>query len=215
MKQGILFDLDGTLWDSSKQVITAWNRALKKCPDIDYGITEEDMRGFMGKTVDEIAPLFFKGVSKDRAGELLRLCLAEEVLELKTNGGTLYPHLEETLRTLSRSYLLAVVSNCQPNYLQTFLDYHKLGGYFSDWECAGRTGLSKGENIRLVQSRNYLQQTVFVGDTQGDCDAAEFAKVPFIHAEYGFGEISGGADLKINDITELPHKVSELMGRME
>ena len=214
MKQGILFDLDGTLWNSSKQVIAAWNRALKKCPDIDYGITEEQMRGFMGKTVDEIAPLFFKGFSKDRAAEILHLCLAEEVFELKTHGGTLYPHLEETLRTLSGSYQLGIVSNCQMNYLQAFFDYHKLGGYFSDWECAGRTGLSKGENIRLVQSRNHLEQVVYVGDTQGDCDAAEFAKVPFLHAAYGFGEVRGDSP-KMDDITELPHRVLRLMSNIE
>jgi phosphoglycolate phosphatase len=30
MEKGIIFDLDGTLWDSCEQVIPAWNRVLKR-----------------------------------------------------------------------------------------------------------------------------------------------------------------------------------------
>ena len=64
-------------------------------------------------------------------------------------------------------------------------------GYFTDWECSGRTGLPKGENIRLVVERNHLQAPVYVGDTRLDYEAAQQAGVPFIHAAYGFGTIEG------------------------
>ena len=55
--------------------------------------------------------------------------------------------------------------------------------------CPGRTGLTKGENIKLVIKRNNLKNPIYVGDTQGDANAAKFAGVPFIFAEYGFGEV--------------------------
>ena len=35
MKKGILFDLDGTLWDSSEQVAVSWKEALEQRPDVD------------------------------------------------------------------------------------------------------------------------------------------------------------------------------------
>ena len=31
MKQGIIFDMDGTLWDSAEQVAASWTLALHQC----------------------------------------------------------------------------------------------------------------------------------------------------------------------------------------
>ncbi|MGB4438753.1 MAG: HAD hydrolase-like protein [Sedimentibacter sp.] len=36
MNNGIIFDLDGTLWDSSRQVVDAWNHVINECEDINY-----------------------------------------------------------------------------------------------------------------------------------------------------------------------------------
>ena len=41
MKKGILFDLDGTLWDSSEEVAISWTEALKKHSDTKMEITTE------------------------------------------------------------------------------------------------------------------------------------------------------------------------------
>ena len=71
-------------------------------------------------------------------------------------------------------------------YIETFLTVHGLEKYFSDTECNGGTGLSKGENIRLVMERNGIERAVYVGDTLMDMQAADQAGVPFIHAAYGF-----------------------------
>lgn len=210
MDKSIIFDLDGTLWDSSSQVVAAWNTVLRKLPDIDYYITAEDMKGFMGKTADVIAKLFFTNVSDERGMEIINLCFDEEVNQIRKNGATLYPNLEDTLKLLSNSYNLAIVSNCQLNYLRTFLDYYNLKNYFCDYECAGRTNLIKEENIKLITRRNNLKNVVYVGDTQGDYEAAKSANVKFVHAAYGFGQISGSNYYVINSITELPEVVSTL-----
>ncbi len=59
----------------------------------------------------------------------------------------------------------------------------------TDFECPGYTGLPKGENCKLVMERNGFQSAVYVGDTQGDADAAALAGIPFVFCEYGFGEV--------------------------
>ena len=53
-KQGILFDLDGTLWDSGEAVVASWNEVLDSLPDVDMYITTEDMQSYMGLPMDEI-----------------------------------------------------------------------------------------------------------------------------------------------------------------
>ena len=50
-KIGILFDLDGTLWDSSRAVIDSWNEVIETLPDFHKKGTVEDMMSLMGKTI--------------------------------------------------------------------------------------------------------------------------------------------------------------------
>lgn len=186
---GIIFDLDGTLWDASKQVAPAWNRVLDLYPQLQKHITETDMRGFMGKTLDTIAGLMFPNMDENERMKILRECCLGEQVYLREHGGTLYPNLEKTLMLLQDKYKLFIVSNCQDGYVQAFLEYHGFEQYFTDFEMSGRTGQIKGENIKLIMARNHLTKAVYVGDTLGDMEAANYAGVPFIYAKYGFGNL--------------------------
>lgn len=199
-KKGIIFDLDGTLWDTVEQVVPAWNSVLSSYKDII--ITTADMRSFMGKTIDKIAELIFKEMASEERIKILKECCKEERKYLEKHGGTLYKELENTLRLLGKTYSLYIVSNCQDGYVQAFLNYHKLGNYFEDIEMSGRTGKQKGENIKLIIERNKIKKAVYVGDTIGDLEAAEYAKIPFIYAKYGFGKVDK-ATYSIKNISEL------------
>ena len=55
MKKGMLFDMDGTLWDSARAVVDSWNVVIDTLPDFHKRITVEDMESLMGKTMDDIA----------------------------------------------------------------------------------------------------------------------------------------------------------------
>lgn len=184
---GIVFDLDGTLWDVSKQVVPAWNHILSLYPKLQKQITDSDMRGFMGKTLETIAGLMFPDMDEKERVQILQECCRGEQAYLREHGGTLYADLEKTLLLLREKYELFIVSNCQDGYVQAFLDFHGLGQYFTDFEMSGRTGKTKGENIKSIIARNNLTNAVYVGDTLGDLEAAKYAGIPFIYAKYGFG----------------------------
>jgi len=77
-----------------------------------------------------------------------------------------------------------------------------MGKYFKDIECAGNTGLVKGENIKKVIERNHLKNYVYVGYTRGDCDGAKLANIPFVYASYGFGKVKG-YDYIIEEVADL------------
>ena len=70
-------------------------------------------------------------------------------------------------------------------------------------EMSGRTGMNKGQNIKLLMERNGIDRACYVGDTDGDEKAASFAKIPFVWAKYGFGE-AVAPDHVISSITDLP-----------
>lgn len=193
----IIFDMDGTLWDSAENVARAWNAAVGK-----EMFTEKDIKGVMGLTMTTIAERFFPDETEEKRGEFLKKCCEYENKYLRAHGGRLFPNTESTLRELAKSHRLFIVSNCQDGYIEAFLDFYKLGDLFEDTLCWGDNRLEKWENIKLIIKRNHLSDALYVGDTQGDCDSAYRAGARFAHAAYGFGT-ADRFDCRLNDISEL------------
>ncbi len=183
----VIFDLDGTLWDSCRSVAESWSRTLAE----DHGgllqLSEADIQGIMGMTAEQIAAKLFT-VYGDQALEICLDCLKKECEYISNHGGKLYPGVGQLFQLLSPTVGLYIVSNCQDGYIQCFGRYTGLERYICDFECSGVTGLSKGENIRLIARRNFLRSPIYVGDTAMDEESARSAGVPFIHAAYGFGQ---------------------------
>jgi phosphoglycolate phosphatase len=198
----IIFDLDGTLWDALDEVLVVFNAVLRRHNDIKNQLSKDDLRGITGLQVKEAGRKLFPYLEESRHQEILMECSRLECQHLSEQGGRLYDNLEDVLKVLSSKYKLVIVSNCQDGYIEAFFKYHKLDKYFIDYENPGRTGLSKGENIKLVIKRNKLASPIYVGDTLGDQQAAEFAGIPFVYAEYGFGEVTR-FDYKIECFEEL------------
>lgn len=197
----ILFDLDGTLWNSSKQVAESWNIVFKR-ENIDLVLTAKDIQSVMGMLMEDIIMTFMPNEPKEKAYRVLKLVTDYENEYVGEVGGVLFPHLEDTIKALSERYKLTIVSNCQAGYIEAFFKAHHLEQYFVDYENPGRTGLDKAGNIKLVATRNGFKYPVYVGDTSGDQKSAKKAGVPFIYASYGFGEVEE-YEGKITSIEEL------------
>ena len=201
---GLIFDLDGTLWDSADTVCRSWNLTLERlAPEFAGRITRSGIEGCMGMLMDDILRRLLPELREDRFSAVLDGILTDENAYVEEHGGVLYPHVPETLALLAARYPLFIVSNCQDGYIEAFFQAHGLGGYFTDYEDPGRTGKPKGDNIRLVMERNGLKQPLYIGDTQGDWNAACQAGVPFLHAAYGFGRVPEHLPA-VQDFAELP-----------
>jgi phosphoglycolate phosphatase len=191
MIDSIIFDLDGTLWDSTTEVANAFNQVLTaKHPEIKEVVTPQRLRELFGLPLDVIAERLYQSVPREHAVKVMEECCEYECEYLAEHGAVLYEGLEETLKELSKKYKLMIVSNCQEGYIQCFFAaYPHLEQYFMDYEYPGRSGKLKADNIRMVVGRNKLHNPIYVGDTQGDANAAGEAGVPFIYARYGFGDV--------------------------
>lgn len=199
----IIFDLDGTLWDSRTSVCEAWARAIEsEFPQL-RPPTPEEFGKQMGKLLPDIGRSLFPELTEAENERLVGKCCEIENDYLAEHGGILYDGLEDTLARLSKTHRLIIVSNCQSGYIEAFFSSHGLQKYFVDHCCSGDTGRTKAENIKLVIERNELKAPVYVGDTALDQSSAQTAGVPFIWAAYGFGEPEK-YDAKLISITELP-----------
>ena len=185
-QKAILFDLDGTLWNSSAEVLLCWNRVLAP---LGRHITPQQMDKLMGLTPHEIGDVQFPDLSPEKRYALTDRCLAAEDPYLFERGARLYPHVRQTLRQLKERYFIGLVSNCTEPYALAFMHAHGLADLFDDHETAGRTGLGKGKNIALLLRRNQIHTAVYVGDTAKDQTAAQEAAIPFLYASWGFGDL--------------------------
>ena len=209
MKKGIIFDMDGTLWDSSENVAISWTEKVRELGYDFPDITQQDVMGVMGLTMDRIADKLFGSLPLEERRELLDRCCDNEEQYLLRHGGVLYPDLEKTLIRLKKKYHLYIVSNCQSGYIETFLEHYGFGEHFDDIECYGNNLKGKGDNIALIVSRNGLDRAWYVGDIQGDYDSTMEAGIDFIHSAYGFGTIDHPVP-ELERFSDLPGLMKEL-----
>lgn len=190
MFDGLIFDLDGTLWDATEGICKTWNVILNEYSYVrTEPITVKELEGCMGLPMDEIAKKLFPNIEHKLRMSLLDKCCVLENEYLAKHGGRLFPKVLETLESLSNKYRLFVVSNCQTGYIESFFKGNGTGKYFTDILSYGETGLTKGENNKIIIERNNLKNAVYIGDTQGDRQSAIDAEIPFVYAEYGFGNV--------------------------
>lgn len=185
-KQAILFDLDGTLWDSSENVMRSWNEALGLL-GVERSFDAQAMRSLMGLPMDEIFQALLPDIQGEDRKKAEDFCEQYENEYVERHGGNLYPDVEEVLSRLHERYFIAIVSNCQKGYIEAFLRHYGFEKYIDDLESFGGTGQGKAENIRLVMERNQLESGWYVGDIYKDYAASTEAGIPFILAAYGFG----------------------------
>lgn len=199
---GIIFDIDGTLWDSSKPVLESWNMAICDTVGPDKQISAEFLSGLFGLPMNKIAEALFPNKSPEEQIRLGEICFDYENKYLETHPGILYPGVTDALSALARKYKLYIVSNCQSEYIKVFLKTSGLAPFIQDCLCYGDTKTSKGQTIRTLMQKNNLKDVIYVGDTQGDANACKEADIPFIFVTYGFGEVPD-ASIQIDNLTEL------------
>ena len=205
---GVIFDLDGTLWEVIESTFYSINEIAKK-----HGLKEIKMETVLkvfGLNKEESAKLYFPELDLDKSLELVDEIAVINIQNLKKNGGNLYPNLKYVLDILKEKYKLYIVSNTsEDEYIEAFLISSGMKDYFKEYLAASKLNISKGEAIKKVIKENNLRKAVYIGDTKKDLEAAEFVRIPFIQVKYGFGE-----DLKlkysIDDLKELPKVIEEV-----
>lgn len=203
MYESLIFDIDGTLWDSRALVAEGYNIQLRREGLDHLCVTAEDLKPLFGKVMTEIADAILASVVENERYALMDRCMATENQYLHDNPCHIgYPGIRETVEKLSQKYRLFIVSNSQCGYPQLCIEKLGLTEYITGHLCFGDTGTEKGETIRRLMEKYHIQNAAYVGDTQGDYEATVQAGIAFIFAAYGFGHPENW-DAKIEKFEEL------------
>lgn len=183
----LIFDLDGTLWDSTLACAEGWTQGVRQVDPKSKAFTPQDLASIMGMTFDKAVEKLMPHSKEEERKEIGEICYQKEMEQIEELGAPLYDGVAEGIKELSQHYPLYIVSNCLEDYLTLFYRLSGLEKYFKDAECYGRTGKPKNLNIQSVIERNQLKSPAYIGDTSGDQRAALFAGATYYHVNYGFG----------------------------
>jgi len=201
--ESLIFDIDGTLWDSRALVAEGYNIQLKKEGLEHLFVDAETLRPLFGKVMTAIADSIFASVPLPQRYDLMERCMDTENKYLFENECKIgYPGVKETLEELSKKHRLFIVSNSQRGYPELCIEKLGLGEYIEGHMCFGDTGTSKGQTILSLIKKHKIGSCVYIGDTQGDLEACEEAGIPFIFCGYGLGRADRW-DARIESIDEL------------
>ena len=190
--ESLIFDIDGTLWDSRALVAEGYNIQLKSEGLDHLCVTAEDLKPLFGKVMTEIADAILATIPVEERYDLMDRCMKTEndyLFENECNIG--YPKIKETMAELAKSHRLFIVSNAQCGYPELCIEKLGLGEYIQGHMCFGDTGTSKGKTIRTLMEKHNIENCIYIGDTQGDYEATVEAQIPFLWCAYGFGSPEG------------------------
>lgn len=196
----LIFDLDGTLWDAAAASTYGWNVALESL-GLPQRVTVEGIRSVSGRPFPECVSTLLPELVPVPAS-IMELLEARERTGIELIAGELYDGVAGGLARLAGRYPLFVVSNCPDWYLDEFFRHTGLRGHFAGWDCYGLSKISKSGMLSKLAVSHRLVNAVYVGDTQGDRDAAAAAGMDFAYVRYGFGDL-GDVPLSFSAFSEL------------
>lgn len=186
--ESLIFDIDGTLWDSRALVAEGYNLQLAQEGHPELFVTAADLKPLFGKTMTEIADAVLGPIPLPERYEMMARCMATEQVHLRQDPCRIgYPGVPETLEELARRHRLFIVSNSEQGYPELTMEKLGITHLFQGHLCFGDTGTDKGTTIRRLLETYGITSAVYIGDTQGDMEATHKAGLPFVWASYGFG----------------------------
>ena len=189
--ESIIFDVDGTLWDSRALLADAYNAQLQAEGITGLHVTAELLKPLFGKTMTLLADGLFGGhVPAPERYALMDRCIERMDSHMEAFAGPHmgYPDLRATMEQLKKNHRLFIVSNGQKGYPQMAAKKLGLADLMDGYLSFGDTGTSKGQTILRLMKEQNIQSAVYIGDTQGDLEACQEAGIPFIWTTYGFGQ---------------------------
>ncbi len=205
-KKLVIFDMDGTLVDSSITIVNAINYVRDKLslPPLTKDI-------ILTKVNDpELNPALFFYETEEFTPQQ-----EEWFSEYYTNNHEkelqLYDGIEELLKELkTKDYLLAIATNSYRDSTLKSLNHLNILDYFSSIACYDDVGRGKPApdmlEKNLKDTNVEAKEAIFVGDSERDLMAANSLNIDYIMINWGFSDYEDA----IHSIDKLKEKILEL-----
>jgi len=199
----LIFDMDGTIFDSDRANAEAVKRAISNMK-MKIPVDEEKIGANLGMSSEQ----FYKSIlprDKIQLWEELRAGTRKQHKSSIAEFGKLFPEVVETLKILrKRGYKLAICSSCSVHYFDIALSNFSIRDYFDYAECTGEHNLTKSKLVGKIKSKFPGLKAAIIGDRSQDIEAARENDALAIGVLYGYGKDEPKeADVQIKRFSEL------------
>ena len=213
----LIFDLDGTLADTSPDLLGATNAVLaaRGRPLLDLGHLRH-MVGFGARALIHQAMAASGAPAEEEDMSALVEIFLAHYRDHIADGTRLFPRVAETLEDLkARGARLGVLTNKPQELTDPLLPMLGLEGIFAAVYGAGRKPYTKPDPriFHDVVAESGGGPAVMIGDSMTDLQTARAAGAPCILMSYGFTPVPAselGADIVLDDFGSLPEAVRQL-----
>jgi phosphoglycolate phosphatase len=202
-KELLLFDLDGTLIDSAKDLALSINYMLSEINRDKF--SDEIIDSWVGNGAATLVKRALSGSVE--VDENLDAKIFENALEIfltyyKNNlcvATVMYPNVKTTLKILKDSgYKLAIITNKPSEFIKPILEKLEIYDMFS--LCIGGDSLSQRKPhpmplLHICKELGlHVEKSIMIGDSKNDILAAQAANIQSIAVSYGYNY---GEDIRV------------------
>lgn len=189
-KKLLIFDVDGTVWDSEKDVYLAFNHTLKE--NAGFEITKEEFQNLAGLHLEvmfeKVLPNDKKNLAEEYAKKYKKYYIDEGHY---TDATTLFENVKNTIDTFkNKGFYMAVASSKPKRILDKMVAYFDLKGfnYVLGTEESNFKHKPDPEIVNYIMKELNCtkEETVIIGDSKSDIMCGKNAEIDTIAVTYGY-----------------------------
>lgn len=214
MKESIkllIFDLDGTLIESHRDILTAVNRTLEHFKI--SSVSEKEIKKYIGSGILNfiIQRLSEHGLSDfEKAKQIYEIYYSE----CKLHKTCVYQGVFEMLDSLIH-YKKVVLTNKSHDFVGPILKELGLNEYFVNYYGKEAFEKHKPDPLPILKIANEFcissKEILIIGDSEADVLAGKKANSYTVGVSYGYGEVAQLQDLQVDFLINHPSELQEIL----
>ena len=208
----LIFDFDGTLIDSQEAIKKSYYKAIIKVAPKHKNFVEQIQIGPSFEDIVSSLPINnnLKCEFKKEYKKEYNKCILKDTYY--------YENATKILIALKEDFHLSIVTNKRSETTDILIKHFEWSNIFDYIYCSdsGRKNISKKESLgQLIKNDNKYENSIYIGDTRNDYEAAIFNGLRFIRASYGYDDYDSwnldSTFTEIHSISELPSTLKTII----
>ncbi|QQZ09917.1 HAD hydrolase-like protein [Heyndrickxia vini] len=210
MLQSIIFDMDGTLFQTDKILEVSLDDTFNHLRSLNLWDTNtpiDKYREIMGVPLPKVWEALLPYHSIEVRKQTDAFFLKRLIENIRSGKGDLYPNVKETFTFLKENnYSIYIASNGLVEYLQAIVSYYHLDNWVTEtFSIQQIQTLNKSDLVKKIIKKYSITNAAVVGDRLSDIKAAKENELLAIGCNFDFAQENEleQADFVIDDLIEL------------
>ncbi|OIK14210.1 nucleosidase [Bacillus sp. MUM 116] len=209
MSQSLIFDMDGTLFQTDKILELSLDNTFNHLRSLNLWDTDtpiDKYRKIMGVPLPKVWEALLPNHSNEVREQSDAYFLERLVENIKSGKGALYPNVKEVFGYLKENNCsIYIASNGLTEYLKAIVSYYNLDNWVTEtFSIQQIESLNKSDLVRSIIKKYDIPNGAVVGDRLSDINAAKDNGLVSIGCNFDFAQEDelSQADIVINDLIE-------------